>query len=319
MQLVRASDTKHALGGPASIHLISEKNETELEALLGTLWREIFYFEKKFSRFLPSSELTRFNKKAGTKVPISPAMHDVLSAAKHYADVTNDLYNPFILPALQRAGYKNSAADGYTADPAPDYTDRHVVKSVELQIGKNWALIPHGSAIDLGGMGKGYLLDRLTQLLKAESLHGYWVELSGDIITYGYDETNSPIAVGIQNARDITQSRTDVHAVGTGGTMAVATSGTFKRDAHDSSQFTHHIIDPRSGSPAQTDVLLATVCAPSALAADIAASCAVIEGTQGAAAILRKLGCEAWMIQYTTSSGSVSDIVQGPLIQELSK
>lgn len=319
MQLARYTQSHTALGGLATLSLISNAEKKEVEGLLAHLWRKIFYFEKKFSRFLPSSELSRFNKRAGTRVPVSPHMHEVLAATKHYALETAGLYNPFILPALQRSGYHGSAVPGYENDPVPDYSDRHVVSPEKLEIDDDWAYIPHGTALDLGGMGKGYLLDQLADMLQAEShVTGFWLELSGDVITFGHDENNRPISVGIQNARDLTKKHTTMNVQGNGERLAIATSGTFKRDTHGGDENSHHIIDPRTGVSAETDILLATVCSSRALAADIWASCAVIVGSAAAPKLLDEHGINDWVLQYTQDKAGMLTL-QGSHIKEVSR
>lgn len=318
MQLVRYSDTKIALGGPATLTVVAEFDRETAMQLFTSLWRDIFYFEKKFSRFLPNSEITKINKKAGTRAVISPAMHDMLSTTIRWATQTNDLFNPFILPALQRAGYVHSALPEYLDKPSLVYTDRHVVGSKELLLGDSWAEIPYGTAIDLGGIGKGYLLDQLSEKLVAtDGVVGYWLELSGDIATYGYNEDGAPVAVGVQNAGQIEKKRTDYVVVGDGHKLAIATSGTFKRAAHSSADIKHHIIDPRTGSPAHTDILLATVCAASATAADVLASCALIETSTGASTFLSKQDIASWMLQYKGMSTKLMVEVHGDYIQEV--
>ncbi len=315
MQLETYHDEKQALGGLATITLVTSLPSSIVHEKLASLWREIFYFEKKFSRFLPNSELTRFNKKAGIRVPVSPEMRSVLRAAQTWAVRTDGLYNPFILPALQRAGYKHSAVEGYQDDQTPDYTDRHSMPAASLEISDDWACIPHQAALDLGGMGKGYLLDALTAKLQHPAIVGFWLELSGDIISYGTDQDGRPIVIGIQSAKDTQQRHKKLQIVVDGSLLGVATSGTFRRTA-EKSELRHHIIDPRTGMSAETDVVLATVCAPTALAADILASCAVIMGATKAPAFLAGCNASAWVLQYITASGAYDHTTHGSYVKE---
>lgn len=317
MQLTEYNATKQALGGPVTLSVVGDMSRSAADELFVSLWREVLYFEKKFSRFLPSSELSRFNAKAGIKTPISPEFRSILLAAKQCSEDTDDLYNFFILPALQRAGYKNSAVQGYENDAAPDYTDRRVVPSKELEIGETWALIPHGSAIDLGGMGKGYLADQLGRRLREISVAGYWLELSGDIATYGVTAESEPIAVALQDARDSGKKRTDMLVVCPEEPFGLATSGTFRRNTQSATDIVHHIIDPRTGQSATTDVLLATVCASTALEADVLASCAVTLGASKADTFLRERKMPAWVLQYKASTSDIREYAHGTNIREV--
>ncbi len=295
MHLIEVTSTQHVLGGSATIGLVLTE-DTPARKLQTMLWRAVFQFEKQFSRFLPSSELSLFNASAGVKMPVSDAFAAVLKTALQLAEQTEGLCNPFILPALQRTGYVHSAAEGYQGDPAPDYSTRRVVESSKLELGDGWARIPYGTAIDIGGFGKGYAADMLGAIARGQGAIGYWIELSGDIATYGHDADGKPITIAVQMADP---SATDNYVVVCPEEpFAVATSGTFARVTHAKAITGHHIIDPRTSKPAETDMLLATVCAPSATTADVFASCALIVGSQQASTWLKTHGSSDHLLQW---------------------
>lgn len=310
MHLVEQVESREALGGNVTLGLV-HADPQQLSAIFAALWRAVFTFEKQFSRFIPESELSRFNAQAGLKIPVSDDFRAILQAAQELAVSTNGLYNPFVLPAIQRAGYTASAVPRYTHEPTPDYTERRVVSADKLELGDAWARIPYGTAIDLGGCGKGYLADRLGDIARAHGATGYWLELSGDIATYGLDAAGQPITIAAQNASSEHTARTIICPPEPFG---VATSGTFRRTTQTSTIREHHIIDPTTGKPAQTDIALATVCAPSAVAADVLASCAVICGSEHAPAYLADHGATSWLLQIRSTTG-VDTVSDGPYIQ----
>lgn len=106
MSVIAVHQKQRALGSICEIVLVGPV--ATLNVCFASLWRDILLFEKRFSRFLPSSELSHINERAGLETGISGAMYDILSAAKHASRLTNNRYNPFVLPALQRAGYVGS-------------------------------------------------------------------------------------------------------------------------------------------------------------------------------------------------------------------
>jgi len=69
--------TKQALGGDVTIVLVGQE-QINFEQIFNKLWAEIFKFESKFSRFLPNSELTEFNSKAGLSVAVSDEFEKIL-------------------------------------------------------------------------------------------------------------------------------------------------------------------------------------------------------------------------------------------------
>ncbi|MCA9325569.1 FAD:protein FMN transferase [Candidatus Saccharibacteria bacterium] len=298
MQLVQFHETKMALGGDATIVIVANQHR-DMTAIFNELWRVIFTFEKQFSRFLPQSELSQFNTRAGLWVPISDEFADLLKTTIKLSQFTGSLYNPFILPALQRSGYTHSAAPGYEADRDQDYRHRAVVPIDKLTVRDNQACIPYGTAFDLGGCGKGYLADTLADLLDDAGFHSYWISLSGDMVTSGHDEHGSPWRTVIQNAYS-DQIPAPVFVQTDGSRHAVATSGTLRR-VNQKLSGKHHIIDPSTGLSAKTDIRLATVVTTNATEADVLASCAVLTGSKDSEDFLRARRVEAGYIQTTQS------------------
>ena len=265
--------TKTALGSEVLLTVVSDK---PTEQLFQELWHAIDAFEDRFSRFKTDSELTRFNVSAGQVTAVSAEFQGILQAAKRMANDTQGLYNPFVLPALQRAGYRQSWLRGITE--APDFSSRRVAEPSEMHITKTTAKIPKDAAIDLGGCGKGYLLDQLAIQLAAAGVNDYWLSLGGDILVKGCDEVGQPWQVDIADALEPERILATVQAPST-GVLAIATSGVTKRQGIYNGKPWHHIINATDAEPAQTDILTATVCAPSGLAADVYASCLVTLGT----------------------------------------
>lgn len=286
-----------ALGSKTGISLVSKAPTAQIDALYQRLWREIFLFERQFSRFLPGSELSVFNRQAGSKQAITPEFRDFLLTARALAHETDGLYNPFILPALQAAGYVRSRVPGREQDPADDHSGKSIAAIEKLEIGDNWARIPYGTALDLGGCGKGYLADKLRNDLPS-SITGYWLSFGGDIAAGGLNEDGQPWNIGIQSTADGTEN---IGTYTVTSACGIATSGVTVHQGSKQGRAWHHLIDPRTLQPAETDVLLATVCDSSTLRADVLASCAVILGSKQGLAFLRRRNVKAAVLQCGAS------------------
>lgn len=302
----RFQQSGHALGSAVYLTIVSDKNSSEVATQFETLWANITAFEQRFSRFLPGSELSFFNARAGQRTPVSEEFAALLHAAKHMAEKTGGLYNPFVLPGLQKAGYIGSWPTPQKLGTAHDYRARRVVPTSELHIGKGWARIAINSALDFGGIGKGYLLDLLGGIL-SRNTQGFWLSLGGDILCSGFDEDGSSWRIAVQSAYNASKSAGN-YKNHNGGQMAVATSGTTKRQGLQAGKRWHHLIDPRTGEPADTDILTATVCCVTATEADVFAKCLVIDGSDRAQANLKHYGVRAALLQ-TSSSDSEQQIV----------
>jgi thiamine biosynthesis lipoprotein len=277
----RYQQQRRALGSEAVITLVAAVGDPRVKAIFERAWEMVEDFEQRFSRFLPSSELSWLNQSDGARAPATPAMQRVAQTARDYAERSDGLFSPLLLGELQRAGYVGSFG---VLDPAADIDlrDRGVQAAADIEIGDDWVMIPAGSALDFGGIGKGYLLDQLGDYLAGHGVADFWLSLGGDMLVDGHDlGSTDGWSIAVADAAD---PAADAARLTSGGRhLAAATSGTVKRrGARPDGAAWHHIIDPRTGRPAETDVLTATVVAPSATAADVWAKCLVIGGSAAA-------------------------------------
>ena len=191
---------------------------------------------------------------------------------------TEGLYNPFVLPALQRAGYVGSWPHPEIHDARLDYSQRERSAGADdLMIKPSSATISVGTALDFGGIGKGYLLDQLADLLDTKHVKDYWLSLGGDIICNGFDSEDKPWKIGLASAEQPDTTAASITNTN-GQKMAIATSGITKRGRDG----WHHIIDPRTGLSAKTDILAASLGLQNATAADVYATCLIVLSSKAA-------------------------------------
>ncbi len=294
-------ETKLALGGDATIAIVCPDGFTP-DQLFAKLWRDIYAFEKRFSRFLWGSELTTINARAGQRTGVSAEMHHLLQRGIELSQMSEGLLNPFVLPELQRLGYLHSTVERYRNDPVPDYRQRSVANIEQMHLESDAVTIPFHTAIDIAGHGKGYLADQIARALDLTPATGYWIALSGDVAIRGHDGQGRPWKVQIQQIDE----KANYHIETDGATLGIATSGTCHRDGQGGTLKGHHLIDPRTMKPAETDLSLATVVADDACLADSLASCAVMLGSDIAPAFLHAKGARDWLLQaddFTVSGG----------------
>ncbi len=302
--MIRLQQHKHALGSEAYITLVGT-DEQFLGATFATLWQELSLFEQTFSRFLPDSELTYVNERAGLLTDVSPEFVALTQAVQKYMERTGGLYNPFVLPVLQRAGYKGSWPHMATQGGAPDFSNREFSSTASLEISATSVTIPNQMALDFGGIGKGYALDQLAHIAQRQSITNYWLSFGGDILASGTDGDGSPWTIHVGQALNQDETCATIQA----GSMqyAVATSGTLKR----AGEGWNHLIDPRTGQSTNTDILSATVATDSGTAADVYAKCLVLVSSKEAPKLARKLGISDYVLQIQTKRGTVEVIKQG--------
>ncbi len=144
-----------------TVRVADSSTASPLLAQLRSFLRE---FEGRFSRFDPNSELTMVNEHAGEETAISDEFYELASRAHRMEKETGGLYNPLLLPELQRAGYVGSWPAPERRGTAPDYQARQSRHHEGMVLTEADIRIPAGTALDFGGIGKGYALDQLADI-----------------------------------------------------------------------------------------------------------------------------------------------------------
>lgn len=231
-------------------------------------------WEQRFSRFRPESELNWVNRRAGQPVQVSQSFGEVFEAARRAAAWTGGLVTPAARDALLAAGYRQSFLE-----LAQDNPDRLVPASVPRLEKIRWDRIrrilqlPPGLHLDFGGSAKGWAAEQAVRRLQRQG--AALVDAGGDIAL----SPRRPAGlwrVGV--AKPFAEGELVATLAVRGG--GVATSGRDRRRWKQEGQWQHHLIDPRTGRPAETDVLTATVVAPSLSQAEAAAKCLLISGSR---------------------------------------
>jgi thiamine biosynthesis lipoprotein len=268
-----------AFGGARCEVIACGANEDDVSAVVA----DTYAFERQLTRFDPCSELSRFNALAGAQVPVSALLGELLRVCVDAYELSDGLVNAACLPALLDAGYDRSITEMRRA-PAPRARwSRHdtvpPLPSV-LEIGHGWARLAAGCAIDLGGVGKGWLADRL-----CERFDNAAINLGGDVRTRGVGPDSGGWAVALCDGSFWT-----VRDAG------VATSGISGRRWPGG----HHLIDPRTALPARTDVTAVSVVAKTAVNAEVLAKGACLMGSSDASTWLGAHGSARHALVLTT-------------------
>lgn len=286
MNALEATSIRHvftAFGGARCEVIACDATDDEVSAVVA----DTYAFERRLTRFDPGSELSLFNNSAGTRTAVSPLLEELLRVALDAYVLSEGLVNAACLPALAAAGYDRTIADvqrrGHTrlhqAVPVPALPDA-------VHVGTGWARLDIGCAIDLGGIGKGWLADRL-----CERLDNAVVNLGGDLRVRGDGVDGGGWSVALCDAQVV--SARDA---------GIATSGRLGRSWPGG----HHLIDPRTGVPSTTDIATISVVAHSAGRAEVLAKAACLRGSTEAAEWLAPRGCARHALRIESTDAAAA-------------
>jgi thiamine biosynthesis lipoprotein len=228
---------------------------------------EIRRLETLLSRFLPDSELSRLNRDG--ELAAGPDLLAVVHAAVEARDRTAGRFDPTVHDALAAAGYDRSfeLVSETTAQSCPGRPCRGEVV-VDRASGR--ITLARGVRLDLGGIAKGYAVDRALGILAATG--PALIDAGGDIGLCG-----RPWPVGVE-----TSSGTLTLELTRG---AVATSGRDRRHWTATDGERHHLIDPQTGRPSEGDILRVTVVAATTMEAEVLAKALFLAGSAERAAV----------------------------------
>jgi FAD:protein FMN transferase len=234
-------------------------------------------WEQSLSRFRSESELNRLNRSAGWPMKVSQTLWDVFLAAVDAEAASDGLVVASVLGALLAAGYDRSFDQLPLEQTVAPTGGRSVIGSlfeVNLDGTERTICLPIDMQLDFGGVAKGWAAHQA-----AKRLAGYGAALvsaGGDIAISAEQSDGQFWPVAIDHPFKIGEYLDTLML----GACGVATSGTDYRRWKQGGRRSHHIIDPRSGQPAQTDLISVTVIAPNAMVAEMAAKAALILGSK---------------------------------------
>jgi thiamine biosynthesis lipoprotein len=224
---------------------------------------------------------------------------DARAAAAALSSQTSGLYNPGILPALEAAGYDRSFERLARPEDRPASASSEPVARVEaplppppyeLDVERRAVRLAPGVRLDLGGIGKGLAVDVAATELADQP--GFLIDAGGDIRVGGESPDGGPWGIAVQDPLDLDRDLA-VLAVASG---AVATSSVGRRRWLQRGEVRHHLIDPRTGRSAASDVLAATVLAPRCADAEVFAKAVVIAGATAGFALLERMSLAGLVI-----------------------
>jgi thiamine biosynthesis lipoprotein len=237
---------------------------------------ELRLVERTMSRFRPESDIGRLNAAAGEWVEVSSETEHVLRMSLGWAGASGGRFDP-CLGSVARLwdGVPTGAALSELPEvPMPSDGGGATVAlagglEVESLRGRPHArLTTPGAEVDLGGIAKGYAVDRAADALRARGVVDGLVNVGGDLVALGRDSDGRPWLVGVQNPDDAS----DVSATLEVENEAIATSGDYVRWFEHEGRRHHHLIDPATGASRSTAVRSLTVRADRCIDADAAAT-----------------------------------------------
>lgn len=241
-------------------------------------YQEMTRVENLLSFQIPTSEINQINRQAGIKpVKVSNETFQILTRARGYAEKFNGLFDVTIGALSDRWGFSDNDKKEITVPSDSEIAALLPLVNYKMMIlndrDTTVYLEKKGMKIDLGGIAKGYAIDRGVAILKQNNIQQFFLNAGGDIYTSGKKDGIQKWSVGIKHPRHLDSliARFKLND------YAVATSGDYERFVIINGKRYHHILDPRNGFPS-TQCQSVSILAPTAEEADAIATYVFVLG-----------------------------------------
>ena len=261
------------------------------DGLMQELWSACDRYEKLLSKTIEGSDVDRINRSGGEAVPVDPETWEILARAEEISEASGRAFSVTIAPVTGLWVFTGEEpyrpTDEEIAAKLPLVDDTKLVLSADGTVS-----LPEGMEIDLGGIAKGYIADRIAELCKGR-VSGAVLNFGGNVYCVGAKPDGSAFNVGI---RDPQGEEFSTKAIVTVTDTSVVTSGIYERYFIRDGVWYHHILDPKTGVSSDSDLASATVVCPSSMTADAAATACIVLGREGALELLNRLGLDGALI-----------------------
>lgn len=252
-------------------------------------------YEELLSKTVKTSDIYKINHSNGTPLEVSPDTAELLQTALDIAERSGGAFDPTIMPLVEIWNVRNR-----TAPPC----DTEILKLLEyvsfksVKINGNFVTAEDNTKIDLGGIAKGFIADKVKLYLISKGVSSGIINLGGNTLLIG-SKKGQDFSVGLQKPfgksgeLSATLLLTDKTAV---------TSGVYQRYFKYEDKIYHHIINPETGYPTDNGLYSVTVIADSSSLADGLSTACLNLGTEKGTALAKSCGAE---LIFITGNGEL--------------
>lgn len=242
-------------------------------------------YEQLFSRTIDTSDVSRINAAGGTPVEIDPETAELLEMGLYYGELSNGRFDITIAPLSELWDVKNNPGnipDQETIDEARSHVNYENVILDQNTV----TLTDPKAAIDLGGIAKGFIADKLKAYLTGKGIDHALISLGGNIVAVGGRPNGQPFHIGIQKPfAETNEAITTVEISG----QSVVSSGTYERYFKKDGKIYHHLLDPGTGYPYVNHLLQVTIISDASADGDALSTACFGLGLEKGTALIESL------------------------------
>jgi thiamine biosynthesis lipoprotein len=297
----------------ARITVISKKMSAEqAESAMRSAFDEVHRVDRLMSKYKEDSDVSRLNGSgAGTWVEIDPATFQVIAESQRIAQLTRGAFDITALPL--------STVWGFWPEREPRVPPDDEIQEALSHIGfGKLSLVPSSrrvtktdaaTQVDLGGIAKGYAVDKAMEVLRAKGVRDALVEIGGEARALGKNKEGKPWRIGVMHP--LRQGFLTILPI---SDKSVATSGDYMKFFVVEDKAYSHLIDPRTGRPIFNNLCSVTVLADNCTEADALATAVSILGSKEGLRLIESLpGVECILVERKGDGKGIEVLVSSGL------
>ena len=265
-----------------------ETSDQVVEAVFGEMER----LENMISRTIPASELNMINQAAGKEwVKVDPELFFLLQKALEISALTDGAFDPTIAPVIELWGFGEDHPKVPADGDLQKYLQLVDYKLIELDENGCMVYLPvEGMKLDLGGIAKGFIVDRCLETGRMFSRQAFFINAGGDISMSGVKPSGEEWVIAVQDPKvpETAESIDNIAVLRLEEEGSVVTSGDYQRYFEENGVRYFHILDPVNGKPARR-LSSVTIVAKDAMTADALATAVFVLGKEKGIPLLESL------------------------------
>ena len=251
--------------------VVVHRDEQYAQAAIDAAIQQLRYVDRTMTAYSDASDVGRANKDAATQpVMITNATAAVIEQSVQWAESSDGAFDPCLGAAVSLWDVKNRSVPP-DEKRVQQLVSRELYRSVDLDKYQGRPVIrltDESAMLDLGGIAKGYGVDRAVQSLREWGIEDALVNAGGDLYAMGESEDGDPWNIGVRSPSDPSKVTHKFELTD----EAVATSGDYLQNFKHAGATYHHLLDPKTASPRESGVHSVTVAADNCMTADAAAT-----------------------------------------------
>lgn len=245
--------------------------------------------EENMSANIRTSTVSRINSYSGQSqvFHVNSDIYNILTAADKFSKLSHGAFDITIGPLVKEWGVFTDHPHVPSQSRINKLLKLVNYKSIDFSQDKMTFRLPiKGQMIDFGAIAKGYAADEAVKICRRDGIKSAYINLGGNVYVVGDKPDNTPWRIGIQNPRAADGKYIGILRV---SDKTVVTSGDYERFFMKDGTRYHHIIDPRTGYPSNSDLISSTIVTDSSISADALSTATFVLGLKKSKELLEKL------------------------------